>query len=808
MNLAFGNNWNNEVASKLVQDFGQGNFTALPGIEILPSAAINGANGAFASLTNTVYLSEEFIAQNAGNPEAITSVVLEEIGHYIDSKINTLDAAGDEGDIFSRLVQGKTISADEIVGLKAEDDTATITLDGKSILIEQRGKKGDFNGDGISDLIRQEKGTWVDGVNDAQVLLANPNNANSWFWSFQSPITINNSHPLNGDYVNLITGDFNNDAKADFIRQEKGAWANGVNDVQIHLSNGNGTFSGGTPMNNMAAMNGNYVNLIVGDFNGDGTDDIVRQEKGTWVNGVNDVEFYTFSQGNFAKIGNVPNMSSLDGNYVNLLSGDFDGDGKADIIRQEKGAWVNGVNDAQVLLSNGNWTFKNPITINSPFSLDGNYVNLITGDFNGDRKTDFIRQEKDLWVDRINDAQIYISNGDGTFKAPVQINDMDAMNGNYVNLIVGDFTGGGADDIILQEKGSKVDGWNDVQFYTFSQGNFVRKGNVPDMGSLNGNFVNLAPGSLTSPLSGTVSVGNTQYTVDIRPYSKDGKLDYSGLDTNKDTVVVIHGRGDSSEGDNIKRLAMTAAATQYYPNSQVLSLDWRDAAIDNGQPPRTAAKNIRPVAQWAVNKLKELGIDPQRTILLGHSLGSYVASEMGGILGKVKELVALDPAYPASFNPYIGSYDIDGNTPNSQTPIKFSNAATKSTAFVASDSDYFGGIAGDNVQASTAHNSYIISFYGYGGSDKKADYHNAVVDVFSNLMSRNLSFPSLQQNWYDDYGVRLYRATNGYHEGIISANLSNGTRITGLEYVDSWGRKQTHPVWSGQFVSGSVGIDS
>ncbi|GET40723.1 hypothetical protein MiSe_55340 [Microseira wollei NIES-4236] len=136
MNLAFGNNWNGEVASKLVQDFGGGNLTALPGIEILPSAAINGANGAFASLTNTVYLSQEFIAQNAGNPQAITRVILEEIGHYIDSKVNVSDAAGEQGEIFAATVQGKTLSAGELLALKAEDDTATITLNEKAIQIE------------------------------------------------------------------------------------------------------------------------------------------------------------------------------------------------------------------------------------------------------------------------------------------------------------------------------------------------------------------------------------------------------------------------------------------------------------------------------------------------------------------------------------------------------------------------------------------------------------------------------------------------------------------------------------------------
>ncbi|MFM6399482.1 MAG: hypothetical protein ACKPFF_22635, partial [Planktothrix sp.] len=194
-------------------------------------------------------------------------------------------------------------------------------------------------------LLRQEKGTLVNNIRDAEVYLSNGS------WGFKQQNVLPNASSMNGDLVNLIYGDFNGDYKTDFIRQEKGSWVDGVNDVQIFISNGDGTFKNPVNINNMSSMNGNNVNLIVGDFTGGGADDIIRQEKGNWVNGVNDTEFYTYSNGNFVKVKDVPDMAAMNGNYTNLITGDFNGDGITDLLRQEKGSWINNTRDAEVYLS-------------------------------------------------------------------------------------------------------------------------------------------------------------------------------------------------------------------------------------------------------------------------------------------------------------------------------------------------------------------------------------------------------------------------------------------------------------------------
>lgn len=141
MQVAFGNSFDVEKAVKLASAWALGDFSEFPEIEIRSEAEINGALGAFAAATGKIYLSREFLAKNAGNVTAVAGVLLEEFGHFVDSQINSVDAIGDEGEIFSDLVQGKALSQGELATLKGEDDSAVVVLDGERVGIEQAGTK-------------------------------------------------------------------------------------------------------------------------------------------------------------------------------------------------------------------------------------------------------------------------------------------------------------------------------------------------------------------------------------------------------------------------------------------------------------------------------------------------------------------------------------------------------------------------------------------------------------------------------------------------------------------------------------------
>ncbi len=132
---AFGTQYNRSVAESLRLQWQSGDFSQLPQIEVINSSILGNANGAYASSMNKIYLSDSFIAN--ATSAAISAVLLEEIGHFVDAQVNQSDSAGDEGAIFTALVQGNSLDTETLQALKAEDDHATITVNGEVIAIEQ-----------------------------------------------------------------------------------------------------------------------------------------------------------------------------------------------------------------------------------------------------------------------------------------------------------------------------------------------------------------------------------------------------------------------------------------------------------------------------------------------------------------------------------------------------------------------------------------------------------------------------------------------------------------------------------------------
>ena len=106
---------------------------------------------------------------------------------------------------------------------------------------------------------------------------------------------------------------------------------------------------------------------------------------------------------------------------------DFNGDGKLDIAVANSGSA-----SVSILLGNGDGTFKG--AVNAPAGPSPQ--SLAIGDFNGDHKLDLIVVNPgDLTNNRPGVVNLLLGNGDGSFRAPVQI----LASQFPISVAVGDF---------------------------------------------------------------------------------------------------------------------------------------------------------------------------------------------------------------------------------------------------------------------------------------------------------------------------------------------------------------------------------
>ena len=124
LQVAFGETFTSANATTFLSTWKNPNtgFSNFPTIKILPLAQLAGSIAVYSIVDRTVFISKELLESNSNNPEVIANVLLEEIGHYIAANIASSEPLGDEGEIFSALVQNKVLTAAELDRMRSDDD--------------------------------------------------------------------------------------------------------------------------------------------------------------------------------------------------------------------------------------------------------------------------------------------------------------------------------------------------------------------------------------------------------------------------------------------------------------------------------------------------------------------------------------------------------------------------------------------------------------------------------------------------------------------------------------------------------------
>jgi Bacterial Ig-like domain (group 3)/FG-GAP-like repeat len=339
---------------------------------------------------------------------------------------------------------------------------------------------GDVNGDGLPDLITNPAGQYNFPGTTFTVQLGTATGA----FNPVSTITAPASFSLNGKTVTganttgvstFAVADINGDGKADLVFADNGL--NGTTGAQnplpvyfAALSNGDGTFAAPIPYAfPQVAPAGDYDNdltvggLQIAAFTGSGHNDLI----------------YTFSDeygGNTGIIGFIGGFIVLPGNgdgtfkksivtttYSSataptsalqpqiVSTTDINGDGKADllVIVPSFSIATGATSQLQLFLGNGDGTFKAPATITTAANPGLIYgaIPCVLADFNKDGKLDV----GCLGETSASQAQLGISlgNGDGTFAVPTILNVSggDAIRDSGIGAA--DFNGDGNVDIAL-----------------------------------------------------------------------------------------------------------------------------------------------------------------------------------------------------------------------------------------------------------------------------------------------------------------------------------------------------------------------
>jgi peptidyl-Asp metalloendopeptidase len=230
--------------------------------------------------------------------------------------------------------------------------------------------------------------------------------------------------PFDASWSAVTAGDFNGDGRADLVWQRA---SDGLAEVQF--LNGTNGVGGGVLGNNPFGPDWSVV--AAGDFNGDGKSDLV------WHRASDGLTEIQFLNGNNGVGGGLILNSPFDKNWNVVAAGDFNGDGKSDLVWQRQSDGL-----VEIQLLNGNVGVGGGVIDNNPFGAEWQVAGA--GDVNGDGKAD-------LFWQRSSDGLVETQFLSGTTSLGGGVSGSNPFAPQFRVAATGDFNGDGTADILYRD---------------------------------------------------------------------------------------------------------------------------------------------------------------------------------------------------------------------------------------------------------------------------------------------------------------------------------------------------------------------
>jgi hypothetical protein len=240
-----------------------------------------------------------------------------------------------------------------------------------------------------------------------------------------------------GNYL-VAVGDFNGDGTLDLLD------TNGLQTNTVSLGRGDGSFQ----TNQLYAYSTSLLpnNVVTADFNGDGIPD-TTQSLGGGANGK--IAINLGSSHGVMGATSLVTASTCANNLVEwVATGDVNGDGKADLVATLQDASFSGCQNNTVAVLGGLGTGKFRAASYYPTGSTAQEGIVYLVDVNGDGKLDIVTENADGTI------SVLLNKGNGTYNAGTLITSIAAIYPRAIYLTFADFNGDGKMDIAVATNGN------------------------------------------------------------------------------------------------------------------------------------------------------------------------------------------------------------------------------------------------------------------------------------------------------------------------------------------------------------------